>query len=88
MKSLAHLALLAPLALAACGRGAPANQAETTTVDAVTAEAVSDTQAATADAQAAASMELDRIGNEADEASGPAANKADRVSSTTKVEVY
>lgn len=81
MKSLAPALLLG---LAACGGNAPANETEPTTVDAVTAEAVSDTQAATADAQAAASAELDRIGNEADAA--PA--DGNRVSSTTKVEVY
>ena len=80
--------LLLLLGLAACG-GATNDQAanESATVDAVTAEAVSDTQAATDDATAAADAELDRLSNGVDEAV-PVENEADRVSNTTAVTVY
>lgn len=81
-------ALLLLLGLTACG-GATGDQAanESSTVDAVTAEAVSDTQAATNDAIAAADAELDRLSNGVDEAA-PAENGGDRVSNTTAVTVY
>lgn len=77
-------ALLLLLGLAACG-GATNDQAanESATVDAVTAEAVSDTQAATA----AADAELDRLSNGVDD-TAPAQNETDRVSNTTAVTVY
>lgn len=63
---------LALLALVGCGSPsnttASGNTAAATSVDAVTAEAISDTQAATADATAAADAELDRLSNSIDEA--------------------
>lgn len=82
--------LVACLALAACGSSAKneaGNSARTaTSTDAVTAEAVRDTQAAEADAMKAADAELDNLGDTIDDG---AQNKAGgRVSNTTKVEVY
>lgn len=83
------LALLAGLGLAACG--SVTNQAanssqDATSAGAVTAEAISDTQAAEADAMKAADAELDNLGNTIDD---DAENKAvERVSNSTKVEVY
>lgn len=75
--------------LAACG-GAETNDGgnearATTSTDAVTAEAVRDTQAAEADAMKAADAELDNLGNAIDDGAGNRA--ADRVSNTAKVEV-
>ncbi len=83
------LVLLAGLGLAACG-SADNEAAQTpqgaTSTDAVTAEAVRDTQAAEADAMKAADAELDNLGNTIDDG---AANKAgERVSNSTNVEVY
>lgn len=80
--------LLAGLFLGACGGAsddaAKGNQASAETVDAVTAEAVADTQAATNDATAAADAELDRLANSIDD---PApANAAG--SGKAKVETY
>lgn len=84
------LALLC-LALAACG-SQPANQSANMTAaasaDAVTAEAVSDTKAAEADALKAADAELDNLGDTIDDAGNGAGDPANRVSSTTKVETY
>ena len=63
--------LLASLCLGACGGpsddAAKGNASSTTSVDAVTAEAVRDTQAATNDATAAADAELDRLSNSIDD---------------------
>lgn len=87
------IALGAALVLAGCGGGgrneAAAGTGPTST-DAVTAEAVRDTQAAEAEAMKAADAELDNLGNSIDD-KAPARNAsstADRVSNTTKVEVY
>lgn len=89
------LTLAACLGLAACGGAAKneaAEAAETTTTDAVTAEAVDDTKAAEADAMAAADSQLDDLGNSIDDdAPGMGNNKGkagNAVSNTTKVEVY
>lgn len=81
-------ALLLCLALAACG-GGTSNQAATspaTSTDAVTEEAVRDTQAAEADAMKAADTELDRLGNSIDDAA-PAANAAAASNTTSKAKV-
>lgn len=60
-------ALLFCVTLGACGSGgddsAKANQAAAVSTDAVTAEAVTDTQAAEADALKAADAELDNLDN-------------------------
>lgn len=82
--------ILAGLALAGCG-GAPddaagGNAAATTSVDAVTAEAVADTQAANADATAAADAELDRLTNSIDDTTNDRA--ADPGSGKAKVVTY
>ena len=85
--------LLPLLLLAACGgkSGQSAEEAaSSTTTDAVTAEAVTDTQAAEADALKAADAALDRLDNSIDDPA-PAEGRAkggDRVSNTTQVTVY
>ena len=86
MKTL--IALLC-LGLAACG-SQPANQSADAAAnmrpDAVTAEAVADTQAAEADALKAADAELDNLSNSIDDADADDAKAG--VSNTTKVEIY
>lgn len=81
--------LLSSLCLGACGSAsndaADGNQASATSVDAVTAEAVEDTQAATNDASAAADAELDRLGNSIDD---PAPANAAAGSGKAKVVTY
>lgn len=83
--------LLACAALAGCG--SPSNDAAgndtaaATNVDAVTAEAVSDTRAATADATAAADAELDRLSNSIDDAA-PDKRAVDKGSGKAKVVTY
>lgn len=78
------------LLLCACGGAstdnAAANAAASETADAVTAEAVRDTRAATNDAEAAAAAELDRLDDGAPASEGK--NKGDRVRNTTAVTVY
>lgn len=82
-----RLCLLASLSLAACGsasnEAAGSNRAAATSVDAVTAEAVADTRAATSDATNAADAELDRLGNSIDDA-----DAGNRVSNGTAVVEY
>jgi hypothetical protein len=81
-------AALLCLALAACGSQSAAdnaNAAANTRPDAATAEAISDTQAAEADALKAADAELDNLSNSIDD---PAPANRAGVSNTTKVEVY
>lgn len=92
MKLLTFLALLS---LAACGDAARNNAAEsaqTTSTDAVTAEAVRDTQAAEVDAMKAADAELDNLGDTIDDAGRGTGNRTGKaggaVSNTTKIEVY
>ncbi|HZF43134.1 MAG TPA: hypothetical protein VEZ48_06970 [Sphingomonadaceae bacterium] len=85
MKTIAPLLCLA---LAACGSqtaGNSANATAETRPAAATAEAISDTQAAEADALKAADAELDNLSNSIDD---PAPANRAGVSNTTKVEVY
>lgn len=90
------LTLFACLGLAACGSPAKndaANAADAmTSPDAVTAEAITDTQAAEVEAMKAADAELDNLDETIDdrtsEAGGNASKTADKVSRTTKVTVY
>lgn len=81
--------LLSCLCLGACGSAAndaaKGNQASSTSVDAVTAEAVADTQAAKNDATAAADAALDQLSNSIDD---PAPTKAAAGSGRAKVVTY
>lgn len=86
--------VLASLALAACdsaGNNSAAAVQAPRSIDAVTAEAVRDTRAAESDAINAADAELDNLNNSIDdggESADGAVKTGDRVSNTTKVEVY
>lgn len=78
------------LMLSACGAAASnkaADEGAAETIDAATAEAVRDTQAATNDAAAAANAELDRLEDRENDPGGKS-NKANRVSNSTAVTVY
>lgn len=70
--------LLAAMMLSGCGdasdKAARANQAAAVNTDAVTAEAITDTQAAEADALKAADAELDRLNDNS--IAEPAGNRA------------
>lgn len=84
---------LACLGLTACSgaKNEAAQAAEASRVDPVTAKAITDTQAAEADALKAADAALDNLDNTIDDKAGakaPAGKKDTGVSKTTKVVVY
>ena len=87
MMKTAALTVFAALALAGCGDGSQTGAANDTqapaSVDAVTTEAVSDTQAAEADAMKAADAELDGLDDSIDDRAA-----GNRVGNSTAVVAY